>query len=119
MKTTLLTLNEPNKNGRTYSSAAVEGAMKRYLAKGVPILVQSEFAANFGQPCIEKTVGVIEDHVVEGNDLIGTLKLFPGMEHFTGLACRPSFIGTINGETGEVNAKDLELISFSFTTDPA
>lgn len=109
----LLTLNEPNLNGRIYSSEAVQKAIDNYKAPFIP--VQMGFTAE-REVDLEKTVGEAKNLRIEGNKLLGTIKLISGKEYFEGLSVRPSFIGKVSKE-GVVS--DIELLSMNFTNDPA
>lgn len=115
MTTKLMTVNEPTLNGRTYSADVVQTAIDNYIACGKPIFVE-RFMGGSGQVNIENAAGIVEDLKIEGNSLMGTIKIFPGNEPLLGLSCRPAFIGKISKE-GIVT--EAELISFAFTADPA
>jgi hypothetical protein len=119
MTATLLTLGEPNLNGRTYTPDVVQEAIEKYLAKGKPIMVLSHFDDRTymnGATNIENAVGNVENLRVEGNALVGDIRLFPGKEDFQHFSCRPAFIGKVSDD-GVVT--EAELISFGFTFDPA
>lgn len=109
-------MNKPNLNGRIYPSAAVKDAIDNYLASGKPICVHAECQMT-ATPLIENIVGTVENVKVTDIELTGDVRVFPGKEPLLNLSCRPAFIGTFE-EDGKT-AKELKLISFFFTTDPA
>jgi hypothetical protein len=115
MKVKLLTLNEQTLNGNIYSSDVVKKAIEEYVAKGAPIVIQREFRRSCDVD-LESVVGTVEDIEYADNELLGTIKVFPGQEHFLGLSVRPSFIGKINPDR---TITDLKFLSFNFTADPA
>jgi hypothetical protein len=115
MKTQLLTVNSPNKNGRLYDGNMVREAMEAYLAKGKPVFVQTGFT-QAAEINLENVCGLVEDIEVTDTEVLGTVKLFDKYMHLEGLAVRPSFIGKVD-ENGVVS--DIELLSFNFTADPA
>lgn len=118
MNATLLTLGQPNKNHRIYHPDIVKKAIEEYLekSKGRPPVVHAKVQMTATQS-IENIVGTVENIQVTDAELIGDVKVFPGKEPLLGLSCRPSFIGSFE-EDGKT-VKELQLISFFFTADPA
>jgi len=117
MTTTLLTLGKPNLNGRTYMPDVIQEAINKY-PKDKPILVLDSFDDNafrFGTANIEKTVGEVKNIRIEGDLLLGDVRVFEGKE-IHHLSCRPSFIGKVSKD-GVVT--EAELLAFAFTNDPA
>lgn len=109
-----MTLNEPNRNGLTYSTDVVKKAIEDYVAKGKPMLVQRAFS-NEAAVNLENVCGEVKDIQYNDFELTGTVHLFPKDEFLRALHVRPAFVGRV--EEGVV--KDLELLSFNFTSDPA
>lgn len=118
--TELLTLNKPNKNGRTYPTEVVREALARYKAqrtdRDLPFFVQSSFEWPSHNVNLEMVVGQVEDVVIEGDRLLGNVRVFPGKEEFLACSVRPSFIAQLS-EEGVVS--DATLVTFAFTNDPS
>jgi len=115
MEVKLLTLNEPTLNGNIYTTEAISKAIAEYVSKGKPMVVQRHFTQNRDVD-LEKVCGVVENIECRGNELVGTVKVFPGEEALLALSVRPAFIGKINEDR---TISDIELLSFNFTADPA
>lgn len=115
MEAKLLTLNEPTLNGNIYTTEAIQKAIEKYVASGKPLVVQRKFSQHRDVD-LENVCGVVENIECRGNELVGTVKVFPGEEALLALSVRPSFIGKINEDR---TISDIELLSFNFTADPA
>lgn len=115
MKDILLTLNKPNLNGRIYPSEVVEDALRRFKESGKPLVVQS--CSSGADINLETVIGTIENIEVNGDELLGVIKLFPEVEMLNNITARPTFIGKFKEGTSEVS--EIELISFTLTNDPA
>jgi hypothetical protein len=114
MQVKLMTLNEPNLNGLTYSTDVVKKAIDEYIARGKPMLIQRAFSREAGVN-LENVCGEVKDIQFNDFEMSGTVHLFPNDEALRALHVRPAFVGRI--EEGMV--KDIELLSFNFTADPA
>lgn len=118
MKMTLLTLNEPNLNGRTYTSEVVQAPIDKFQGGDVPVLKRFDGSKQFlGTDDIDQIIGCAKNLHIEGNALIGEIELSSEqIKEFESYSCRPAFIGKISTK-GLVT--DAELLGFAFTTDPA
>ena len=116
--TELLTLNKPNKNGRTYPTEVVREAIERYYSehKGHPVYIQQSFDWPSHTVNVEKIVGKVEELIIDEDRLMGNVSVFPGKEDLLNFAVRPSFTAQLS-EDGIVS--DATLITFAFTPDPA
>lgn len=118
--TELLTLNTPNKNGRTYPTEVVREALARYKAQrtdiDLPFVIQDSFDWPSHDVNLEKVVAQLENVVIEGDLLLGDVRVFPGKEEFLSWRVRPSFIAHVSKD-GIVS--DATLVTFAFTNDPS
>lgn len=121
MTTTILQLDKPNKNGRTYSKNCIMGALKKMNCKQAQFLIQSK---SFDPVVdLEKVIGVV-DKVFIIDDEVRVEYKFLGDDHHKYDAMmkseqfflRPTGIGEVD-ENG--NVSNYKFSYLTITADPA
>jgi len=117
MNMTLLTLNKPNLNGRTYTTEVVQKAIDdcQWRVDQRRMLLERGYDLSFDVN-VENACGIITKLEIDGDFLEGDVEYFSDFEKFVGIPIRPKAMGTID-EHGIIH--DLQFISFYHTDDPA
>ena len=127
--TTLLTLNEPNKNGHVYTTETIQAALDKFENKD-RLFVTPTFSGT-SDISLHEIIAKVNNARIEGNRLLGEIEFLPGLPAYDStyeqllkdekISIRPKGLGGLrkqeNSEFHEVT--NYELIGFVLTDDPA